>query len=320
MTFLRFLGNLLLAILLFVLIIAVLFTGCAIVLSTAWENVGLEHGVAEGAWLRIEDLPIYYRTAGPEAAPQAVLVHGSGIEGSQTWNATIAALSKAGVRVIAIDLKGYGYSGRDATPTHTLDRQVALLGKALDDLQVKQATIVGHDWGGAVALQLASERPQLVKGLVLVAPVLAPQPPLWQRVARVPYLGRGAVWAISSGGPVWLFLRWREFHNKAAFTSAYMREISQPTHIKGTVDTLLAMAASPQMRVSSRAIAAVQVPVLIIVGREDAPIFLETSQALTKQISSARIVTVAGAGHYVHIEQGNQAHRQIADFCLATAR
>jgi len=320
MTALRFLGNLLLAALLILLIASTLFAAWAVVASRTWENAGLDDGVEEGTWAWIDQQPIYYQTWGPERGPCVVLVHGRYVEGSKTWEATARVLARSGMWVIAPDLKGFGHSVRDTSPTYSVRSQADLLAKLLNQLQIRGATIVAHDRGSAVALQLAYEQPQFVGRLALIAPlVYGEQTPIWQPVAQVPYLGPAvrpaAAWTVDSGGPLWAVLRRRSFHDESAATDAYLAEMRRPTHIVGTLQALLAMADSPPDSDLPGVIPNIEVPVLILVGNGDPLVTVEEGNRLKDDLGSARLVVVPEAGHYPHVEQSLEVNHHLAEFC-----
>lgn len=316
MTLVRFVGNLLLAVIVIVLIASTLFTTCAIVLSRTWEDLGLDDGVENGAWAWIDEQPIYYRTWGPEEGPCAVLVHGFYVQGSKTWDTNVRALSRSGMRLIAVDLKGFGHTVREPSPTYTVRSQATLLARLLNQLQVRGATVVAHGWGSSVALQLANEQPQFVGQLALIAPVVyGAQRPIWQPVAHVPYLGPAAAWAVDSGGPLWTVLRRRGFYDKSVVTGAYLAQTRQTTHIVGTIDALLAMAGSPEDSDLPEAIANIEVPTLILLGSEDAWVSVEEGRRLERELGDARLIVIPEAGHYVHVEQSPEVNRYLAEFC-----
>ncbi len=326
MTVLRFLGNLLLALLLIALVALLLFVGYGVVMSQVWENVELAHDVDEGQWVWIDEEPIYYRTYGPEDGPPLVLVHGFEVAGGEMWYANARDLGRWGVRVINVDLKGFGRSARDATVSYTLSEQAMLLAQVLDELQVGEATVAGQGWGSAVALQLAVEQPQLVGQLALVSPLVYEQrvPGIpraaWRLVSRVPYLRDMAVWTTLAGGPLWRLRHRGEFHDPSLLDDDHWRRLGQPTHIVGTADTLLAMVTAPEDGDLAQAIPDVDVPTLIIVGAEDAPRTLDSAQRLVRELPDAELVTVAEAGYQVQIERAEEVNVLLTDFCLQGVR
>ena len=111
----------------------------------------------------------FYFEAGPLDGPPVVFVHGFGGT-ARNFTLNIGPLAKAGFRVVAPELWGMG---RSAKPRgrYSLDRWVEQLLELMDHLDIRQAYIVGHSMGGAVAVRLAHQRPERVLKLALVAPL-----------------------------------------------------------------------------------------------------------------------------------------------------
>lgn len=93
-----------------------------------------------------------------------VLIHGFGLDKRQ-WDPQIDELTQKGNRVIAYDLRGFGESSTPSGPySHTDDLETLL-----QTLNVETAIIVGHSFGGAVAIDFAAKKPGMVEGLILIA-------------------------------------------------------------------------------------------------------------------------------------------------------
>ena len=102
-----------------------------------------------------------------EAAPLAVLLHGWPQDGS-SWARVAPLLVDAGYRVACPDLKGFGRSQaprRGYDPATLADE----LSQLIRELGARKAVLVGHDWGGAVALATAFRHPGRVRALVTVS-------------------------------------------------------------------------------------------------------------------------------------------------------
>lgn len=100
----------------------------------------------------------HYATQG--AGPLVLLVHGFP-ERWFSWRAQIPAIAAAGYRVVAPDLRGYGLSDKpaDGYEITNLGRDLAELIGALD---ADSATVIGHDWGGALTWEVVSRHPAKV--------------------------------------------------------------------------------------------------------------------------------------------------------------
>lgn len=108
--------------------------------------------------------------------PPIVLLHGfPGI--AFTWRHQIPALVAAGYRVIVPDLRGYGQS---SMPERVEDYDIANLtgdvAGMMDAMGVEKAVVIGHDWGGLLAWQMALLHPNRVAG---VASMNTPHIPHW---------------------------------------------------------------------------------------------------------------------------------------------
>jgi pimeloyl-ACP methyl ester carboxylesterase len=101
-------------------------------------------------------------------APLAVLVHG--VTGcGHTWWRVGPALADAGWRAVAPDQRGHGHSPRIAGPVTVRDLATDLAG-VIESLGGRADLLIGHSLGGAVAMELAISRPELVSRVVLEDP------------------------------------------------------------------------------------------------------------------------------------------------------
>jgi pimeloyl-ACP methyl ester carboxylesterase len=301
---LRFLGNLLLAALVLALSIAILFSGFVAVYLPLWETAGLGEQALEGAWMWIDGQPIYYRTWGSQDAPTVVLVHGDVVEGSTIWTTSAPVLADSGLRVIAVDLPGYGHSGRGMEPIYSLRAQTGVLAQFLNESRISDATLVGHGEGAGVVMQLAVEQPQFVERMVLISPDIESQDGvLWQAVARVPLAGRAAAWACESGGPLWKWARMRMVADPSQFTEGYFKAAGEATHIVGTAETLRVMALSKADDNLPEAIPGLVMPALILVGDEDRTLSEDRAADLASLFEEGDAAVIPRAGHAAQIDQ-----------------
>ena len=111
--------------------------------------------------------------------PLVVLLHGFP-EFWWSWRHQLSALADAGFTAVAVDLRGYGASDKPPRgyDSFTLAADVAGLIRALGQ---RQATIVGHDWGGHIAWTMAATNPSVVRRLVVVSD---PHPLRWMPALR----------------------------------------------------------------------------------------------------------------------------------------
>lgn len=115
--------------------------------------------------------------AGDVANPPVILLHGFP-ESHRTWRGIVPDLARDHY-VIAPDQRGYARSSKpDGVEAYAADRILADLLALADHLGIDRFTLVGHDWGGAVAWMAALGRPDRVARLVILN---APHPLLFQR-------------------------------------------------------------------------------------------------------------------------------------------
>ncbi len=105
-----------------------------------------------------------------DSGPPVLLIHGASANAREfSWS--LAPRLQARFRVLMPDRPGHGHSERPGEAWR-LGVQAGQMAGVLDTLApAEQAVIVGHSYGGAVALRLALDRPDLVRGVVLLAPV-----------------------------------------------------------------------------------------------------------------------------------------------------
>jgi haloalkane dehalogenase len=120
----------------------------------------------EPGYAEIGDLRIAYVTAGPADGPVALLLHGE-----PTWSflyrKVMPVLARAGIRSVAPDLVGFGRSDKPPAAAHTYAAHVEWMRTlAFDELDLRDVTIVGQDWGGLIGLRLAAEHPTRVARIV----------------------------------------------------------------------------------------------------------------------------------------------------------
>lgn len=139
-------------------------------------------------FVEVENLSLHYVETGK--GKTVVLVHGNAGSIQDFEFGTFAHLAD-NYRTIAFDLPGHGSSKRKEK-TMTIEAQATILHQALVEIGVKSPVLVGHSWGGAVALAYSLLYPNELGGLVLLAPAAYPDADSKSRIAtllNIPILG-----------------------------------------------------------------------------------------------------------------------------------
>lgn len=100
--------------------------------------------------------------------PPIVFIHGLGAQLHQFLGPLFDAMP--GFRLVALDRPGAGYSGRAAGATGEMKEQALVVRHFIEALGLDKPLVVGHSLGGAVALTLALEHPDIACGLALISP------------------------------------------------------------------------------------------------------------------------------------------------------
>lgn len=123
-----------------------------------------------GTMVDVNGKAVHVIEAGEASAPPVLMIHGASAN-AREFTFTLAPRLEDSFHVLMPDRPGHGYSERPEG-SETLGVQAAQMAGALKALAPgTKAVVVGHSYGGAVALRLALDYPELVKGLVLLAPV-----------------------------------------------------------------------------------------------------------------------------------------------------
>ncbi|MGC9360229.1 MAG: alpha/beta fold hydrolase [Anaerolineae bacterium] len=311
MSVVRFVVNLVLALVLIVVASGVLALGYGSAVASSWEIAGLDVGQPEGEWLWLDGEPFYYRFWGTEEGEPVVLVHGLQVEGSETWEPTARGLSRVGFRVLTVDLRGFGRSTRSGDQAaFSLEAQADLLARMIHQLGLADAMLVGHGWGGTVALRVSEDQPQLVGRVALLYPEgMEDQRLVPGRTLQWPVVGPALVWGAYAGGPLWAHQQRQGFLDPTLMPSDYVRDMRSLARVIGTLEAW--------QRIGGLSTEVLYDPV----EHPDVPILAIRSTATDKTLKplwladlpEERLVSVE-AGRWLHIERADTVSALLASF------
>lgn len=135
----------------------------------------------------------HYLDEGPKDAPPLLCLHGNPTW-SFYWRRLVSGLSDRW-RVLALDHLGCGLTDKPQDGSYRLDEHIRNVEAFAAALDLRDLTVVVHDWGGAIGLGFAGRQPDRVARLVITNTGAFPAPVIPLRIAacRIPLLGEAAV-------------------------------------------------------------------------------------------------------------------------------
>jgi pimeloyl-ACP methyl ester carboxylesterase len=241
----------------------------------------------------IDGVRVHYQEKG--AGTPLLLIHGLN-SSTYTWKDVFEPLAKS-YRVIAVDLKGFGFSGKP-DGDYTRRAQAILVAHLLDYLKIEKVWLAGNSMGGEVALNFALQNPQRTAGLILIDSAgINSSNSLVPAYARIPFVGPIlAALALTSDRLVRHALE-RSFYDGAKVTDERVAAYYRPLKTRG--GQLAALRARSQWGLFpiAKDLNKISSPALIIWGAEDALIPIETGRRLNSLIKDSKLVIIEKCGH-----------------------
>lgn len=274
--------------------------------------------------------PFFLRHWGATDLPRLLMLHGFPEYGG-AWS-ELAPLLAGRFHVVAPDQRGYG---RSWAPAEVSDYAVSKLAADMAALIGEgSVTVLGHDWGAAVAYGLAMFRPDLVDRLIIMNGV---HPVPFQRAlaaggaqtAASQYIhflrAEGAEDRLLADGCARLLELFSAHVDMSWLTGAraqaYVTEWQRPGRMRGMVNWYRAsplILGGPGERIEIPALPAdrlrIRCPHLLIWGVEDRALLPEATAGLEDFAADLTRVEIAGADHWLHHQQPDNVARAILDW------
>lgn len=268
-------------------------------------------------FIDVDGLRVHYQEAGDAAAPALVLIHGFA-SSTLVWSKVFLGLARAGFRVIALDLLGYGYSGKPRNGEYTIAGQARLITRLLERLGIARATIVGSSYGGAVAATCALDYPDRVEKLVLVGTVNNNRP-LGYKLMRVfgsPLVG-DVVSPLLIGSRRLLRKRMKRVYDRHSWVLDERRVDARhlPLRAAGTQRAIIRTVRGWDADRISRDARLIRQPTLLIWGENDLEIPIADGERLHCEIPGSRLVVFLNCGHLPHEEYPEAFTNTVVEFC-----
>lgn len=270
--------------------------------------------VPEGKYCDIGDgLQVHYQEEG--TGFPVVFLHGSGpgASGYSNFKRNYPYFAKNGFRTILPDTLGFGYSSKPDVD-YGMDFVTGALKRFLDKLQVTKCALVGNSHGGAQAITLAIQRPELVSKLVLMAPG-----GLEERETYMKMDGIRTMMKVFLGGGATTLEGMRKVFELQLFdpklvTDEILEERRQITELqpKRVLTTLGVPHLAPEL-------SKIQCPVFALWGMNDKFCPVSGAARIAEAVTRARVLTLTQCGHWVMVEHADLFNRLSVDFLRDTA-
>ena len=258
--------------------------------------------------LELDDQPVFLRRAGDDDVPTLYL-HGLPTS-SYDW---LGPLELGGG--IAVDLPGFGLSGKRGDLDYSLAGHVRFVGRLLDMLGIDRVRLCLHDWGAAVGLAWASEQPERVERLVVIdgVPLLAGfRWRGWARAVRTPVVGPVAVGfatprvvrRISRGASA----------GDGPMDAKFLANVSEHIDL-GTERALLRLlrSATPaSLAAAGAGLGRITAPALVLWGALDPWIEPRFGAGYAASLGDATLETIDDAGHWPWLDRPELGARIVA--------
>jgi pimeloyl-ACP methyl ester carboxylesterase len=250
---------------------------------------------------RANGVRLHYQRAGA-AGPAIVLVHGSWVS-HHGWDMVVPALADR-FRVVAYDRRGHSESERPSGQG-SVHEDVADLAALIQELDLAPAWVVGNSFGGSIALRLAGERPDLLRGVAAHEPplfaLLADDPDLAPALAEV--AGRiGAVAnRIAAGDHAGAAEQFVETVALGPGAWAGVPDEVRPSLIANAPSFLDEVNDPDQLSIDLGRVASFAGPVLLSTGGQSPPTFAPVVARIAAAIPTAEVVRFPDAGHIPHV-------------------
>lgn len=247
----------------------------------------------------IDGIHVQYKVAGQ--GPLILMLHGWG-RGSISYVRVMELLAQQGYQVIVPDLPGFGKTlpPQDAWGVNEYS-QFAF--QFAQKLSLPKFFLLGHSFGGQVAVKLAIEHPELVRGLILYgAAVIRKEPTTKVKFLQTVARFGNAVFSVFPLSLVKYFMRTAFYRFLGIGSSAYAKGVMREVRNKIVRQDL------------SHFLPGVSLPVLILWGDKDKSTPLADAHFIKEKIPQASLVVFPGATHLIHQEMPEKFVANITSF------
>lgn len=287
------------------LTLALALSGCS---ASAFHTGPLPNAPADATYAELEGARLRYVDEGQ--GPAVVLIHGYA-SSLETWATVMPALREQH-RVLAMDLRGFGWSDR-APGDYSVEAQARHVLALMDQRGIERAAVVAHSYGSSVALTLALLAPERVTRIALYDAFVYPgQRNTFFEWADAPGLGEALFSAFYDQRPDERIAL--AFYDDANLPQALVDAVELAVRRPGTTAAALAVARGMHLERLEPRLGEITAPVLLLWGREDRVTRLAYGERLENELPNARLRVYPRCGHFPMLEAVAPSRRDLIAF------
>ncbi len=255
--------------------------------------------------LELGGIQVHYKEAAPAGGSEVLLIlHGWGAS-SESWAALQQVLSKQGFRVIAIDLPGFGRSNPPAV-AWGVQEYGDFIEQFVSAIGLEKFFLLGHSFGGQIAISFTVQHQELVKKLILAAPPGIRRPPGFKEI-MLSVISRAAsvfLWFVPSKNA-------REMLKKLGYRLIKRRDYIKAEGVMREV--MQRVIREDLFSIFSQ----IRVPTLIVWGNDDKLVPVKDAYTLMREIPHSAVEIILGAGHAPHLKTPEKLSQLVTKFLKA---
>ncbi len=270
----------------------------------------------------VNGIILHAAVAGPPAGKVILFLHGFP-EFSLGWKKQLSFFAEKGFRVIAPDQRGYNLSSKPkGVKAYRIENLVADVVALIQQVSTPKIILVGHDWGGGIAWEVAGQHPELVEKLIILnMPHLKVMRETWKSSPRqllrswyagffqIPFLPE---WFSSLFNFKILERSMVRSANKSTFSRQEMAQYKTAWRNPGAVKSMINWYRA--FKYSKPASKRIGIPTLILWGEKDKFLLPEMAAKSNLLCAKGKLIMVADATHWLHHEKAAKVNQLILNF------
>jgi len=262
---------------------------------------------------------------GDSESPLVLLLHGFP-EFWYGWRQQIDFLAGMGFRVVVPDQRGYNLSDKPkGIDAYRIDNLTLDIIGLIDALKYKKATIIGHDWGGMIAWQLAIKYPERLEKLIILN---IPHPKVMKKTLLTSWRQKRKSWYIFFFQVPWLpelissrinFALLRKglikSSRRGTFSETDLKQYQEAWSKKNALRSMINWYRAAFRTMFEKSVKYyIDIPTLLIWGMKDFALISDMAQPSIDLCRKGRLVFIEEASHWVQHEEPDRVNSLIKDY------